>query len=127
MIKNKVYLAGGMKGDWQSRVIEYSKDEFEFFNPQDHKLKKPKEYTGWDLFYLDKSDICFAYLEKDNPSGIGLSLEIGYAKALGKMIILVDEKSGLDYKEYNKFGIVRNSSTVVFDNLEEGLEYLNSF
>ena len=63
-------------------------------------------------------------MQEENPSGYGLTLEIGYAKAINKPIILVDEKSDAKSKFSRYFKIVRESSTVVFDNLEEGVELL---
>ena len=123
----KVYLAGGMDSNWQSNVISDLKDNFIFFNPVDHQLDKSIEYTNWDLFFVNKCDILFAYMEKNNPSGFGLTLEVGYAKALGKIIILIDEKSKENIQFRNKFQIVRSSASVVFDELSRGIEYLKSF
>ena len=123
----KVYLAGSLDSDWQSNVITRFKDNFIFYNPKDHNLNSSLEYTTWDLFYLKKSDIIFAFMEKNNPSGFGLTLEIGYAKALSLTIILVDEKSLDDYTFNDKFRIVRDSATIVYDSLEDGLQFLSSF
>ena len=123
----KVYLAGGMNSNWQSIVINTLKDSFYFFNPQDHQLDKGLEYTNWDLFFVDKCEIVFAYMEKDNPSGIGLSLEVGYAKAKGKIIILIDEKSKSNSEFKTKFQIVRSTASIVFEDFEKGIEYLKSF
>lgn len=124
----KVYLAGGLITNWQENVISSCADlNFTFFNPKKHKLKSPKEYTTWDLFYVKQADIVFAYMEKENPSGYGLTLEIGYAKALEKTIILVDEKSSTDGFFNDKFNIVKNSSSVVFDNFDNGLKFLKKF
>lgn len=125
-MKTKVFLSGGMKSvDWQNKVIKNidSKD-FIFFNPREHNLNDPKEYTSWDLFYVKKCDILFAYISSDNPSGFGLTLEVGYAKGLDKLIILIDEKSINDQKFAANFKIVRESSTMTFDNLEDGIEFL---
>ena len=81
----------------------------------------PNQYTEWDLFYIDKSDIVFAYMEKDNPSGFGLCLEIGYARAKGKLVIFVNESD-------NRYlSIVGAASNVVFHSLSEGISYLNFF
>lgn len=123
----QIYLAGGMNSNWQAKLMEKFGKGFIYFNPKDHLLEISSEYTPWDLFYVMKCDILFAYMEKNNPSGIGLSLEVGYAKALGKTIILVDEKSSSDEFFKEKFKIVRDSATIVFDNLSLGLEYLSSF
>jgi len=125
--KIKVYLSGGMRTNWQGKVMQSCGDKFVFFNPYEHNIDKSIEYTQWDIFHVKESDILFAYIEKSNPSGIGLALEIGYAKALSKLIILVDEKSG-QYDDFRKyFNIVRDSASVVFDNLDDGIKYLKKY
>lgn len=125
-MKTKVYLAGGMnESNWQKKVIEtINSENFVFYNPREHSLTNSTEYTFWDLFYVKQSDILFAYMQSDNPSGIGLTLEVGYARALDKSIILVDERSKNDETFANRFKIVRESSTIVFDNLEDGINFL---
>lgn len=127
MEKIKVYLAGGMSSNWQSKVINSFDDSIIFFNPQKHNLELSSEYTSWDLFFVRRCDIVFACMEENNPSGIGLSLEVGFAKALGLTIILVDEKSKHDPVFKAKFKIVRESATIVYDNINEGIQYLNSY
>lgn len=125
-METKVYLAGGMnESNWQQKVIDdIGKNNFVFYNPREHSLTNSKEYTFWDLFYVKQADILFAYMQSDNPSGIGLTLEIGYARAMDKSIILVDERSKIDDVFASRFEIVRESSTVVFDNLKEGIDFL---
>jgi nucleoside 2-deoxyribosyltransferase len=126
--KTKVYLAGGFKTNWQSKVIEGSGDSLIFFNPREHGLEADsKQYTAWDIFHVKKCDILFAYMESTNPSGYGLCLELGYAKALGKMIILVDEKSSKDDSFAKYFKMAWESSDVVFENIDEGIKFLSSF
>ncbi len=125
--KEKVYLAGGMKSGWQDKIIDKFKDKFIFFNPRDHNLLEANQYTVWDLHHIKKADIIFVYLESDNPSGFGLTLEIGYAKALNKTIILVDEKSARNEIFAKQFKIVRESANNVFNDLESGLRYFERF
>ena len=127
-MKTKVFLSGGMKAsDWQKKVIkEINSKDFIFFNPREHNLNDPKEYTAWDLFYVKECDILFAFMSSDNPSGFGLTLEVGYAKGLNKLIILIDEKSSVDDKFASNFKIVRESSTVTFENLKQGVEFLKN-
>lgn len=139
-METKVYLAGGLNDfDWQNKVISSIKDEnkpnkkeindnkrFVFYNPREHMLTNSREYTIWDLFYVQKCDILFAYMQKENPSGFGLTLEVGYARALDKPIILVDEKSVDDENFKKYFKIVRESSSIVFNNLEDGIKFLNN-
>ncbi|WP_340111016.1 nucleoside 2-deoxyribosyltransferase domain-containing protein [Maribellus mangrovi] len=125
--KEKVYLAGGMQSNWHEIITSRLQNKFLFYNPKDHELNVSELYTLWDLHHIKKSDIVFAYLEKDNPSGYGLTLEVGYAKALNKTIILIDEKSETDPDFKIRFEIVRNSSSAVFNNLEEGIKFLERF
>ena len=63
-------------------------------------------------------------MEKDNPSGFGLTLEVGFAAALGKQIILIDDKSSSDDTFKQKFNIVRESSTIVFEKFSDGVNFL---
>lgn len=124
----KVYLSGGMnESNWQEKVIEaVGKEGYVFYNPRLHNLAHSKEYTIWDLFYVKNCDIVFAYMQGNNPSGYGLTLEVGYANALSKPIILIDERSQKDdnFKKY--FEIVRETSSIVFDNLEDGIKFLRN-
>ena len=124
----KIYLSGGMNtSNWQEEIItSIGTKGYVFYNPREHNLSHSKEYTIWDLFYVKNCDIVFAYMQKENPSGFGLTLEIGYATALGKPIILVDEKSSIDEKFKKYFEIVRESSSIVFDNLAEGTKFLKN-
>ena len=78
-METKIYLAGGMNDvDWQKKVInsfeglDNQKAKFVFYNPREHMLTESREYTIWDLFYVRKCDILFAYMQKNNPSGFGL-------------------------------------------------------
>ena len=125
-METKVYLSGGMNStNWQNTVIErVTTDGYVFYNPREHNLSHSKEYTIWDLFYVKQCDIVFAYMQDINPSGYGLTLELGHATALGKPIILIDEKSATDEKFKKNFTFIRESVSIVFDNLEDGIKFL---
>jgi len=125
--KNKIYLSGGLNSNWQESILQDLEEEFIFYNPRNHGLNEAKLYTTWDLYHIKIADIVFAYMESDNPSGYGLTLEIGYAAALNKTIILVDVRSGQDESFADKFRIVRESASVVFDDLEKAINYLKTF
>lgn len=86
-----VYLAGGMHSGWQDSVIEKFSKRVRFLDPRAHKLKDPRLYVQRDLDFVRRSDIVFGFLEKRNPSGLGLAVELGFARALGKKIVLVNE------------------------------------
>lgn len=125
--KAKVYLSGGFKSNWQAQVIGDLKDKFVFFNPREHGLDNSDFYTAWDIHFVKECDIIFAYMEHSNPSGYGLSFELGMAYALNKTIILVDEKSDQDLQFAKYFKIMHQPSGVVLKTLNEGVEYLRKF
>lgn len=119
----KVYLSGGFRSGWQDLV----KDAVHGCTMLDPRwvdelgVKSSRAYTTWDLRAIDGCDVVFAYLEEGNPPCIGLVLEIGYAKAKGKLTILVDEKP-LD----QEFDILRATADVIVPTLDEGKAYLQS-
>ena len=120
----KVYLSGGMRSGWQDNLV--FNDEFKhikFIDPRDNRpaAKTPDAYTLYDMTGVSLSNVVFAYLEKDNPSGFGLALEIGYGKASGAHIILVDEKND----RYTQ--ILRSHADAVFETLDEAMEFLLLF
>ena len=121
----RVYLAGGMRTEWRRRVISAA-PEHQYSDPCDHGLDEEQQYTFWDLLAIDGSDIVFVYFEASNPSGYGLSLEIGYAKGTGKPIILVDEKSASDESAACYLGMLRACADVCVQSLDEGLKVLSS-
>ena len=126
-MEHKVYLAGGFKNDWQTRVISCS-DKFDFINPKtkEKTAMSVTEYGKWDLHFIRQSDIVFVYVERDNASCIGLSVEAGYAKGLGKTVILVLEPNHETIKDsYLLF--ITQVADIVFEDLESGINYLKSF
>jgi nucleoside 2-deoxyribosyltransferase len=122
MIK-KVYLAGGFKSGWQE-IVKSHAPSYVFLDPSLHDLDEPEEYTKWDLDAVQKSDIIFAYMESTNPAGYALSLEIGFAKALGKEIIFIEEHPNENRKRH--FAMVRECADKNFKTLIEAIEYLKS-
>ena len=110
----KIYLAGGMKGTWQDRIREVLPNHT-CYDPRDHNLSNPVDYTKWDLDHVKKADLIFAVFTKDNPSGFGMSLEIGYAHALGIPIVLVDEQGS------KSWAMAREMSNCWFKDLAHGI------
>jgi len=103
----KVYLAGGMRGeDWRADFRRLTK--FYLLDPHDCSSKDPAVYTEYDLRCVRAADVVVAFLEPDNPSGIGLALEVGYAKALGKRVVFIDGRP-----EDKRFDIMRHASDAV--------------
>ena len=103
----KVYLAGGMQDGWQDRFS----GDFEFLDPRSWSDPDPATYTARDLDAIRQADAVLAYMDSANPSGYGLSLEVGFAHALGKPVVFVDAL-GVDWRS-RYFGIVRSVSRVV--------------
>lgn len=129
MIKGKsfkpatvVYLAGGMKSNWQD-IVKKEFPEVVFFDPRDHNCKSEQEYTRWDLTGVEKCDIVFAFLENSNPAGQGLCVEVGFARALEKYVIYLEEPR--DNARY--FGMCRVISDFVSNEencLQAGITHL---
>ena len=121
----KIYLAGGMQSGWQEKVRAVG-PEARYLDPSTHGLQDERQYTTWDLHAIRACDVLFVYFETDNPSGYGLSLEAGYAHALGKTIVLVDEKTAADPVTGQRLGMLRTVADVVFTDLDSGIEFLHS-
>lgn len=116
----RVYLAGGMKSGWQE-VVKSAVPDHVYIDPSTHNLVEPDQYTMWDLAGVNRCDWVFAYMEESNPSGIGMAVEIGYAKALNKPIIFVDGK-----KEDHRLGMVRSCASMIVQDLDTGIMFLQS-
>jgi len=121
--RKKIYLAGGFHSGWQENVKSRLKD-FDLLDPGAHGIDDPVEYTRWDLAAVRDSEIVLANMEASNPGGYALALEIGFAKALGKTIYLVDQIEDPSVKRY--FEMVRQCSTRVFSNLGEAVGYIEN-
>lgn len=121
----KIYLAGGFHSGWQDKVK--SGVSATYFDP---RLKEPQtknlnEITAWDFYKIKQSDIVFACMERTNPSGFGLAVEIGYARGLNKTVILVLEKNHEIHKDkYLEF--LTKAADVVYENLEEAITFLGT-
>ena len=112
-----IYLAGGQKSTWQDAFIA-SEAKVEWVDPRSHGLTNEKDYTAWDLAGIRRSQHLIAYLDTANPSGFGLSLEVGYAHALGIPVWYVCEDN-TGRQKY--FGMVRAVSERVFDSLASAI------
>lgn len=118
-----IYLAGGFKSGWQVQVIEQLPG-YEFLDPSQHNIQDAAEYTRWDLDAVRASDIVLGYMESTNPGGYSLALEIGFAHALGKTVVLVDEITDPRVSRY--FEMVRQCSGRVFTTMAQAVDYLRA-
>jgi nucleoside 2-deoxyribosyltransferase len=120
----KIYLAGGFRSHWQVLVAARLTNSFELLDPSAHNIQDPVEYTRWDLEAVRESDIVLANMEASNPGGYSLAVEVGFAKALGKRIFVVDQVEDPSVSRY--FEMVRQCSERVFPTLDEALDHLLS-
>lgn len=116
----RFYLAGGMRGerDWQNEVSDrlvYSGHEF--FDPREHGLTDSYHYTKWDLGAVATADGVIAFMAKDNPSGIGLALEVGMAIGMGKPVWFANELA-----EERKWELVNQATSYCFTSLDALME-----
>jgi hypothetical protein len=118
-----VYLAGGFHSGWQGNVTGALPGVL-FMDPRKHGLKDKAAYTLWDLEAIRRCDLVFAYLEEANPGGYALALEVGFAKALGKRIIFVNEKGTADPKRWQVLHMIEAAADVHVKTFEEGLNIL---
>jgi len=116
-----IYLAGGFRSGWQNAVHK-ALPSWEVLDPSQHNLAEPSLYTLWDLEAIRQSSYVLAYMERTNPAGYALALEVGYAKALAKTILLVEEHDTEGRRKY--FEMVRQVSDHQFDTLEAAIRYL---
>jgi nucleoside 2-deoxyribosyltransferase len=119
----KLYLAGGFKSGWQAEVHAVLIG-YDILDPSKHNIQDPKSFTDWDLTAIRQSDIVLANMEATNPGGYSLALEIGYARALGKSIIFVEQIADPKIRYY--FEMIRQCSDAVFHNLCDALDFLNN-
>lgn len=118
-----VYLAGGMRSNWQDQVKAACQHlPVMFIDPRDHGLRDERAYTAWDLTGVDKSTVVFGYMERDNPSGAGLAVEFGYAAKAGDKHLIYVEEQDFPFSRY--FGMVRAVSDQQADSLAKGIEHL---
>jgi nucleoside 2-deoxyribosyltransferase len=121
-MKQRVYLAGGFT-DWREKVKKACPN-LEFTDPKLKPDKHWSEYGTWDVHFIKQDDILFAYMEKTNSSGYGLAAEMGYAKALNKTVIFVLEPG---HEKDRYFQFLKQFADVVYETLDEGIEYLKTF
>jgi nucleoside 2-deoxyribosyltransferase len=112
-----VYLAGGMHDNWRQRFVS-AFSGVTFFDPTAHGLRDEAAYTAWDLEHIDLAATVIGYMDATNPSGYGLNLELGYAKAKGKRVIFIDET---DATRTRYFGMARQIADVVFRSLDDAV------
>jgi len=87
----KVYLAGGFHSNWQDE-IKAKCSKHTFFDPHiDADQRFAYRWTPQEINGMKTCELVFAYFEIDNPSGLGLAKEIGWATILDIPVWYIDE------------------------------------
>ncbi|MEI7911366.1 MAG: nucleoside 2-deoxyribosyltransferase domain-containing protein [Verrucomicrobiota bacterium] len=120
-----IYLAGGFHSGWQDIVILNIHAQVNIIDPRSHKIQLPSNYTAWDLEAIDRSDIIFAYLEATNPAGYALACEIGYARAMGKLIVFITDEIKCPDTRSKYYEMIRECAAYSANSLDEGVTLLN--
>ena len=97
----KIYLAGGFHSGWQEHIISKlslrHSNKHTFYNPKtDADQRFPYRYTQQEIDAMKTCGLVFAYFEVENPSGLGLAKEIGWATILDIPVWYVDEHDRLN-------------------------------
>jgi hypothetical protein len=120
-----VYLAGGMRGNWREKV-KNEMPQLIYLDPCSHGLSDAVQYSAWDKQAVERCDMVFAYLEKDNPSGIGMCVEIGLCLGLYKPVIFVNEKKDRYWDIVDQFVETSPWPSRLLTNLDDGISALKS-
>jgi nucleoside 2-deoxyribosyltransferase len=129
--KLKVYTAGGFHGDWRERINKILAEKFIVLDPFSKEFDSSKgerkhlsyeEYTVWDLWAIRTADIVFVYSQRTNP-GQGYIVEAGYAKGLGKTVILVREENN-EHMPDKYLNFIDCVADFVCHDFNEGVEFL---
>ena len=115
----KVYLSGGMHSGWQDTATDEFAVGITVLNPRQHGLSAPEQYSAWDREAIKQCDVVLAYMENSNPCGKSLGFEVGYAKGLGKLVVLVDET------KHRYMDLIRHSVDVECDSIGDAAMFIN--
>ena len=133
-MKPKLYLAGGFHGTWRETIKNTLGQDFIFLDPytpeKDPNTGKRRnlpfeEYSAWDLWAIREANIVFVYSERTKP-GQGYIVEAGYAKGLGKTVILVREE-GNEHMPDRYLQFIDCMADYATNNLTQGIDVLSRF
>lgn len=118
-----IYLAGGMRSNWQDAVRACIPRGVLWLDPREHGSTDPLVYTAWDLRAVELADIVLGYMEKTNPNGAGLAMEFGYACHCGDKELYYVEDPEFSFGKY--FGMVKAVSNQ-FTNMQAALQQITA-
>lgn len=115
--KSKIYLAGG----WgKFRDIVQRDTNAIWMNPEHMTIRE--NWFELETNAVKECDGMIAWFEKGNPSGFGMTYEMGMAFALNKpYLVIVEEEEMIAYK----FSMQCLGAVKFFTSWKEALEYIN--
>ena len=142
-----VYLSGPISGltynkarfGWRADFLDEMDDGITVLSPMRHEghlaeikgpldkmypdnlFSRPKMIVAKDFLDISMSDILVAYLQGAEKVSIGTMVELGYAKALGKTIVVIMEANSVHDHPF-----VTEVADTVVDNLSEAIVIVNS-
>ncbi|MDE1906746.1 MAG: hypothetical protein KGH75_09900 [Rhodospirillales bacterium] len=122
-IKKTIYFAGGMQNGWQEYFAQLQQ-KYECLDPRSWSSPDPAIYTAKDIDGVTKSDLVLVYMDSKNPSGYGLSVELGLAYGLNKIIVFVDQIKNDWRSKY--YGMHREMATVVVNSVKEAIDFIET-
>lgn len=147
MSKLKVYLAGAIRSDhpedfeWRQKAIEILSPVAIILNPlagkwttdDDFKWRMSglptysKTIVRSDMFFVQSCDAMIANVKSldDNYPSIGTMFEIGYGRALGKLIygIVGGDQKHCTGGKYQVHPFIDDSCAAIFDNVDNCLQF----
>lgn len=117
LTKSKIYLAGGW-GKFRNTVINDT--DAIWLNPENMTIKN--NWFELEVNAVKECDGMIAWFEKGNPSGFGMTFEMGIAFALNiPYLLIVEDEEMLKYK----FSMQSAGSYKTFKNWEDTLNFIN--
>jgi nucleoside 2-deoxyribosyltransferase len=75
-----------------------------------------------DMWMVHKADFIFCNLSNAASVSIGSMMELAWAYRAGKQVIVIMEKDNI-----HRHAFVLEAATIVFESLEDGLQYMRQF
>jgi hypothetical protein len=92
-----IFLSGGFRTGWQDQVTDAilaARSDVEVYDPRKFAVHDPALYTQQDLEAIIEADILIVFIErsyKDNQRYLDQAFHVGFAKALNKKVILINQ------------------------------------
>ena len=114
--KPKIYLAGGFG---KFRDVIMNETDADWLNPEN--MTNEVNWFELETDAIRECDGIIAWFEKGNPSGFGMTFEMGMAFALNKPYLLILEEPNMS----RKFSMQSKGAEKTFESWEDCLDFVN--